>query len=126
MSTKGCNHCKMDTAIRNPSGFCDHLYYPDNDCVGCHQDTKQGVSESHTQDWRERFDATCGVGMPDGVSAEVKSFIAKEITLAVEAEKQKALDAVNLELLYVREQKTGHRQGGVIRMLEKILSTLTK
>lgn len=26
---KWCDHCKMDTAIRNPSGFCDHLYYPD-------------------------------------------------------------------------------------------------
>lgn len=24
-----CPHCKMDIAIRNPSGFCDHLYYPD-------------------------------------------------------------------------------------------------
>lgn len=24
-----CAHCKKDTAIRNPSGFCDHLYYPE-------------------------------------------------------------------------------------------------
>ena len=24
-----CNHCGMDIKIRNPSGFCDHLYYPD-------------------------------------------------------------------------------------------------
>lgn len=29
-----CNHCKMDIEIRNPSGFCDHLYYPDN-CDTC-------------------------------------------------------------------------------------------
>jgi len=29
-----CPHCKMDLKIRNPSGFCDHLYYPDN-CVVC-------------------------------------------------------------------------------------------
>jgi len=24
-----CPHCKMDKRIRNPSGYCDHLYYPD-------------------------------------------------------------------------------------------------
>ena len=24
-----CQHCKMDTAIRNLSGYCDHLYYPE-------------------------------------------------------------------------------------------------
>lgn len=29
-----CPHCKMDKRIRNPSGFCDHLYYPDS-CKIC-------------------------------------------------------------------------------------------
>lgn len=29
-----CKHCGEDTAIRNPSGYCDHLYYPDN-CTTC-------------------------------------------------------------------------------------------
>jgi hypothetical protein len=31
MKIKGkiCEHCGMDTAIRNPSGYCDHLYYPE-------------------------------------------------------------------------------------------------
>lgn len=24
-----CPHCKMRKKIRNPSGFCDHLYYPE-------------------------------------------------------------------------------------------------
>ena len=24
-----CSHCEMDIMIRNPSWFCDHLYYPD-------------------------------------------------------------------------------------------------
>ena len=24
-----CKHCKMTIDIRNPSGFCDHLYYPE-------------------------------------------------------------------------------------------------
>jgi hypothetical protein len=26
---KVCQHCGEDVEIRNPSGFCDHLYYPD-------------------------------------------------------------------------------------------------
>jgi len=29
-----CKHCKMDKSIRNPSGYCDHLYYPDS-CKIC-------------------------------------------------------------------------------------------
>jgi hypothetical protein len=29
-----CSHCGMAVAIRNPSGYCDHLYYPDN-CPTC-------------------------------------------------------------------------------------------
>jgi len=24
-----CKHCGMDTSIRNPSGYCDHLHYPE-------------------------------------------------------------------------------------------------
>lgn len=31
---KICEHCKGNIAIRNPTGFCDHLYYPDN-CPVC-------------------------------------------------------------------------------------------
>ena len=29
-----CKHCNMNIQIRNPSGFCDHLYYP-NYCKIC-------------------------------------------------------------------------------------------
>ena len=29
-----CLHCKKEISIRNPSGYCDHLYYPDN-CKIC-------------------------------------------------------------------------------------------
>ena len=29
-----CKHCNQNVAIRNPSGYCDHLYYPDN-CETC-------------------------------------------------------------------------------------------
>lgn len=27
---KICGHCKGEISIRNPKGFCDHLYYPDS------------------------------------------------------------------------------------------------
>ena len=29
-----CEHCGGDIEIRNPSGYCDHLYYPEN-CKIC-------------------------------------------------------------------------------------------
>jgi len=29
-----CAHCGGDIRIRNPKGFCDHLYYPEN-CPVC-------------------------------------------------------------------------------------------
>ena len=29
-----CSHCNGKISIRNPKGFCDHLYYPDN-CDVC-------------------------------------------------------------------------------------------
>lgn len=29
-----CSHCKMDLKKRNPSGFCNHLYYPEH-CPIC-------------------------------------------------------------------------------------------
>ena len=31
---KTCKHCKRELSIRNPSGKCDHLYYPEN-CKIC-------------------------------------------------------------------------------------------
>ena len=31
---KKCSHCGGDIAIRNPTGKCDHLYYP-NSCEVC-------------------------------------------------------------------------------------------
>ena len=34
-----CQHCKGDLVIRNPKGFCDHLYYPKN-CEVCRKDKK--------------------------------------------------------------------------------------
>ena len=34
VSTRICSHCGEPVDIRNPSGFCDHLYYPDY-CPTC-------------------------------------------------------------------------------------------
>ena len=34
--TNICPHCKNDIRVRNPSGYCDHLYYPNN-CSICMQ-----------------------------------------------------------------------------------------
>lgn len=31
-----CPHCKEEIAIRNPSGNCDHLFYPDS-CKECQE-----------------------------------------------------------------------------------------
>jgi hypothetical protein len=36
---KKCKHCHCDLQIRNPSGYCDHLYYPDY-CEICKEMTK--------------------------------------------------------------------------------------
>jgi len=33
---KLCEHCFYDLSIRNPSGFCDHLYFPEN-CTICQE-----------------------------------------------------------------------------------------
>jgi hypothetical protein len=35
-----CPHCHMSKAERNPSGYCDHLYYPDN-CEVCKPERKE-------------------------------------------------------------------------------------
>jgi predicted SprT family Zn-dependent metalloprotease len=35
-----CKHCGGDIRIRNPKGFCDHLYYPEN-CTVCRRTIRQ-------------------------------------------------------------------------------------
>lgn len=34
-----CEHCKGEIRIRNPTGKCDHLYYPDY-CDVCKNNAK--------------------------------------------------------------------------------------
>jgi hypothetical protein len=35
-----CKHCGKDLSIRNPTGYCDHLYYPEN-CEVCKKGDNQ-------------------------------------------------------------------------------------
>ncbi len=44
MSENKCPHCNMDKEIRNPSGFCDHLYYPES-CDVCKEFWKNKVTK---------------------------------------------------------------------------------
>ncbi len=37
-----CNHCGGEIAIRNPRGYCDHLYYPDY-CEVCKSAKHKGL-----------------------------------------------------------------------------------
>lgn len=41
-----CKHCECHIEIRNPTGWCDHLYYPDY-CAVCQkmQETRGEVSK---------------------------------------------------------------------------------
>ena len=43
MADKICKHCGGDIGIRNPKGYCDHLYYPEN-CKVC-----QGIVKNKKQ-----------------------------------------------------------------------------
>ena len=37
-----CKHCGEDMAIRNPSGYCDHLYYQEY-CEVCEKKEKRNT-----------------------------------------------------------------------------------
>jgi len=39
-----CEHCKMDKSLRNPSGFCDHLQWPDY-CETCQKANQGGEKD---------------------------------------------------------------------------------
>lgn len=58
---KKCNHCKGDIKIRNPKGFCDHLYYPEN-CDVCNKTVnmktklREQIKEIITNEWDEEHD----------------------------------------------------------------------
>lgn len=64
-----CNHCKGELTIRNPKGFCDHLYFPDN-CKECQKRAIEKVKPKKSKkkvkkckhEFRQRFLST-QVGM---------------------------------------------------------------
>lgn len=41
-----CKHCNMPIRLRNPSGFCDHLHYPDY-CKVCKKRILDKIEEQH-------------------------------------------------------------------------------
>jgi hypothetical protein len=52
-----CPHCKMDIAKRNPSGFCDHLYYPDN-CEECSSKVERKMTKRFEDYKNKKFKVT--------------------------------------------------------------------
>ena len=44
-----CEHCKESIEIRNPSGDCDHLYYPEY-CAICKNKKNDNSRESRQSD----------------------------------------------------------------------------
>lgn len=83
-----CPNCGGDIAIRNPTGKCDHLRYPENvphtvseNCqnkephIGCSKGAPC-FPKSSPLNWRERFDETFAVADYDREETERhKSFI---------------------------------------------------
>lgn len=41
---KACPHCDQNIQVRNPTGYCDHLYYP-NECTTCKEIYSEVINE---------------------------------------------------------------------------------
>ena len=52
-----CAHCGGDIAIRNPTGICDHLYYPDNCPICANAERKPAVDWTDVRTVKRAFDA---------------------------------------------------------------------
>ena len=86
-----CPHCNMDKAIRNPSGYCDHLKWPENcmDCQVMFPPRPSGGSAAEAAMLSEHLDnvsLTCVRKHPAGCDCREKA-----ITTALSAEFQKGL-----------------------------------
>lgn len=53
--TNICPHCEMDINIRNPSGYCDHLHYPEY-CSICYniRQKERGENTNEIQEAEQR------------------------------------------------------------------------
>lgn len=79
---KECEHCGGDLAIRNPKGFCDHLYYPDN-CNICksHKPQEEKKCEHILKNgsrWCNHGFIISGKLEPSNKPQEVKGFICSD------------------------------------------------
>lgn len=69
-----CNHCGGDIAVRNPSGYCDHLHYPEN-CKVCSSPATAGE-----ESWEIEFDRkfTPNSIYPEEVKAWIRNLLEKQ------------------------------------------------
>ena len=68
-----CKHCNFDISQRNPSGYCDHLHYPEGCSVCSREPTTIEIAE-----WESEFDKEFWGTYPIGseyVWEKVKRFI---------------------------------------------------
>jgi hypothetical protein len=65
MNEKICPHCKMNIKIRNPSGFCDHLYYPEYCDICMQREITENKNESLTKEQVQRFMDSTGIDNKD-------------------------------------------------------------
>lgn len=88
-----CNHCGGDLKIRNPKGYCDHLYYPEN-CKQC--STPDAIGTDTVREWEEELDKELSiVEMIDSTAvADFKFFIKSLLT----KEKTQLLERVEREI----------------------------
>ena len=56
MSARICDHCGGDIEVRNPKGYCDHLFYPDS-CGVCKGDLNPTPSEAKDKALRRAREA---------------------------------------------------------------------
>lgn len=93
-----CKHCGFSIALRNPSGSCDHLYYPSN-CKVCKEmiakeenaDNEDAISQiekiraENNKNWMDVLRLALKVG-PEETKELLRSIIKrdKEVTATLE------------------------------------------
>ena len=75
-----CNHCKGEIEIRDPSGFCDHLDYPNN-CIVCkHQQSLKGIETVWipVADYKPHIWAVGDNAKLEGIDGKIRWVITRE------------------------------------------------
>jgi len=94
-----CEHCGMDIEIINPSGYCNHLYYPDY-CEICKKREKEKQTPKPIESAKEINKIEDGVRL----TMDKTNY---EVTIK---------DAETGEIIYQNKSK-----GGIVCSVEKIL-----